>query len=162
MAKYRQVHVHIWKDSWFLDLEPAHKLFFIYLFTNERASIAGIYELSKRVMAFESGLTFSEIDAAFEAFTAAQKAFYDDGVVWVVNLRKYHETKSPKVQKCIADDISSIKSCKIKSMYIDRYGIDRVSNTLSIPRSSSSISSSNSSGSGLAKVPDEYKDAVSG
>jgi hypothetical protein len=148
MAKYRQVHVHIWKDGWFLDLEPKFKLFFIYLFTNERASISGIYELPKRVMSFESGLTFSEIDDAFKVFEQENKAYLDDGVVWIANLRKYHETRSPKVQKCIADDIAAVKDCQLKDIYIGRYGIDRVSDTLSIPRSSSRDSSSNSSGNG--------------
>jgi hypothetical protein len=150
MAKYRQVHTHIWKDGWFLDLEPAHKLFFIYLFSNERASISGIYELPKRVMSFESGLTLTEIQDAFNAFAEAGKALYQDGVVWVVNLRKYHETKSPKVQKCILDDVERVKDCELKGIYMQRYGIDRVSSvedTLDIPRSSSSISSSNGSGS---------------
>ena len=75
MTKYRQVHVHIWKDGWFLDLDPKFKLFFIYLFTNERASIAGIYELPKRVMAFESGLMFSEIDDAFQVYLSIRQAF---------------------------------------------------------------------------------------
>lgn len=149
MAKYRQVHVHIWKDGWFLDLEPKYKLFFIYLFTNERASISGIYELPKRVMAFESGLTYSEIDSAFEVFQQEAKAYFDDGVVWIANLRKYHESKSPKVQKCIADDIGRLKNCKLKAMYMELYSIDSVSDTVSIPRSSYSISSRDSS-----KIPD--------
>ena len=139
MAKYRQVHTHMWKDPWFLDLEPKHKLFFVYLFTNERASISGLYELSKRVMMFESGLTASEIDAAFQAFAANEKAFFADDVVWVVNLRKYHETKSPKIQKAIEDDVSGVKDGEIKRIYCAAYGMDRVScDTLDIPRSSSS------------------------
>ena len=61
MSEYRQIHMKIWKDAWFLDLEPDHKLLFIYLFSNERSSIAGIYELSKRIMAFETGLTSEKI-----------------------------------------------------------------------------------------------------
>lgn len=127
MAKYRQVHVHIWKDGWFLDLEPMYKLFFIYLFTNERASISGIYELSRRVMAFESGLTFSEIDGALQAFDTEGKAYYDDGVVWVPNLRKYHESKSPKVVTFIEEDVGRLKNCKLKSIYVDKYHMDTVS-----------------------------------
>lgn len=144
MAKYRQVHTHIWKDGWFLELDPAYKLFFIYLFTNERASISGIYELPKRVMAFESGLTFTEIDEAFEIFQDAGKAYRDDDIVLVVNLRKYHETKSPKVQTAIASDIDAIKDCKLKGIYAEIYGMDRVSIPSNSISSSSSISSKNS------------------
>lgn len=145
MAKYRQVHTKIWKDEWFCELEPVHKLFFVYLFTNELASISGIYELPKRVMSFESGLSYGEIDAAFDEFSRAGKAYYDDSVVWVVNLRKYHETSSPKVQSCIQKDIDAVRDCEMKRKYTILYGMDTISipeNTVSIPRSSSSSSSS--------------------
>ncbi len=152
MARYRQVHTKIWKDDWFSELSSIHKLFFIYLFTNELASISGIYTLSKRVMAFESGLSSQQIDESFSVFSESGKAFYADGIVWVPNLRKYHETKSPKVQIAIQKDIESVKDCELKNKYMELYGIDTLSipeNRVSIPRSiysSSSSSSSNSNG----------------
>jgi hypothetical protein len=136
MANFRQVHTKIWKDDWFLDLQAEHKLFFIYLFTNEMASISGIYELSQRVMSFESGLTQKEIQAAFQEFQKAGKAYYDDGVVWIANLRKYHETSSNLVQTRIIKDITAVKDCPLKESYCEAYGIDRVSvesNGVSIP-----------------------------
>lgn len=141
MTKYRQIHVKIWKDEWFLDLEPLHKLFYIYLFSNERASISGIYELPRRVMSFESGLSPSEIDTAFEVFGESGKAYHDSGIVLIPNLRKYHETKSPLILTAIMSDFNNIKECKLKDMYRQIYGIDRVS----IPSISSSSSSSSSS-----------------
>ena len=128
MTSFRQIHTKIWKDDWFLELEPMNKLFFIYLFSNEQASISGIYELAMRVMSFESGLTMPEIKDAFELFQDARKAFYADGVVWVPNLRKYHETQSPKVQTKILKDLAAVKDCNLKGIYCDTYGIDRVSN----------------------------------
>ena len=42
MPGYRQLHTHIWSDNWFAELEPDLKLLFIYLFSNERASICGL------------------------------------------------------------------------------------------------------------------------
>jgi hypothetical protein len=137
-----------------LDLKPAHKLFFIYLFTNDCASISGIYELPKRVMSFESGLSPKEIDAAFKIFAEAQKALYQDGVVWIVNLRKYHETGSPKVQTRIENDVSGVRNCELKGIYCETYGMDMVSDDrVLIPpnKSKSTItveSKSNNGGSG--------------
>lgn len=142
MAKYRQIHTHIWKDNWFIELEPDAKLFFIYLFSNERASISGIYELSKRVMAFESGLSIDRINTLFSEFARVGKAYFDGGVVWVPNLRKYHETRSPKVQTAILSDVEAIKDCELKGIYCEKYGID----TVSIPRYSYSSSNSSSLG----------------
>lgn len=153
MANFRQVHTKIWKDDWFLELQPIHKLFFVYLFTNECASICGLYELSKRVMAFESGLTYQEIDEAFATFVDTEKAYYQDNVVWVANLRKYHETKSPKLQAKITKDLDEVKECQLKVQYRHVYGIDRVSdpvNTVSIPpyTSTSTITNKSYGGSG--------------
>jgi hypothetical protein len=142
MANYRQIHTKIWKDQWFLDLDPEHKLLFIYLFGNERASISGIYELPKRVIAFETGLDMETLDRGLRLFEEAQKAYVRDGVVWVRNLRKYHETKSPKVQTRILSDIEEIKDCELKGIYCREYGIDRVSgdeNSVEIPPSKLSI-----------------------
>ena len=56
MAGYRQIHTQIWKDEWFLDLEPQAKLLFIYLFGNENTSLSGIYKLPLKVILFETGL----------------------------------------------------------------------------------------------------------
>lgn len=157
MAKYRQVHTKIWKDSWFCELPPKHKLFFVYLFTNEMASISGLYELSPRIMSFETGLSQEDVQAAINDFDKAGKVHYGDGVVWVVGLRKYHETTSPKVQTAIQKDIDAVKDCEIKRIYCERYGIDTLSgdeNKVAIPRSSSSIGSRDRS-SGSSRFIDE-------
>ncbi len=127
MANFRQVHTKMWKDSWFIELPAEHKLLFIYLFTNEQASISGIYELSERVISFETGLTQKEIKSAFEYFEQSQKAAFMGGVVWIFNLRKYHETQSPKVQNKIKKDLEMVKDGTLKGKYCELYGIDMVS-----------------------------------
>ena len=73
MADYRQIHTRIWKDSWFLALNPDQKLLFIYLFSNERASVAGVYELPLQVICFETGLDSSVVDAGLRAFSPIWK-----------------------------------------------------------------------------------------
>ena len=136
MSNYRQIHTKIWKDAWFLDLEPAQKLFFIYLFSNERASLAGIYELPLRVMSFETGIPMQEINEALDTFSDNQKAYYEDGVLWLTSFRKYHDNPSPKVQTRIIKDLKDVKDCRLKGIYCKLYGIDTVSideNSVSIP-----------------------------
>lgn len=127
MGNYRNIHSKIWKDDWFLELEIPHKLFFIYLFSNESASLAGIYELSIRVMSFESGLTIPEIKEAFAVFEKDDKAYYRDGVVWIRNFRKYHNYTSSKVMTRIEKDLEQLKDCELKRIYCELYGIDMVS-----------------------------------
>jgi hypothetical protein len=122
MANYRQIHVSIWKDEWFLDLEPAEKLLFIYLFSNEATSLAGIYKLPMKVIEFETGLDRKFIEDTLSKFQLVGKALYENGIVWVTNMRRYHETKSSKVQTRILSDIALIPDCPLKIRYL--YGMD--------------------------------------
>jgi hypothetical protein len=121
MAEYRQIHTRIWKDSWFLSLEPAHKLLFIYLFGNERASVAGIYELPLPVICFETGLDESVVQAGLAVFIQAGKVLYENDVVWVVNLRKYNDSGSGKVRVKIDKDIAAVPAGIVKTLYIEHY-----------------------------------------
>ena len=121
MADYRQIHTRIWKDSWFLSLAPTEKLLFIYLFGNERASVAGIYELPIAVIGFETGLDESIVKAGLQTFSAAGKVFYENNVVWVVNLRKYNDSGSSKVKVKIDKDFAAVPDGTVKTLYAQHY-----------------------------------------
>ena len=80
MGFYRQIHTKIWKDGWFLDLSSDHKLLFIYLFSNERANLVGLYDLPIKVICFETGLDREVVEAGLAVFVEqAGEAFYADG-----------------------------------------------------------------------------------
>ena len=121
MANFRQIHVSIWKDPWFLDLEPDEKLLFIYLFSNESTSLAGIYEIAFKVICFETNLSGEFVSKTLEKFEKADKVYYRDGIVWVKNLRKYNSSKSDKVLIRVQNDINEIPDCELKQMYIAYY-----------------------------------------
>jgi len=139
MADYRQIHTCIWKDSWFIELESDQKLLFIYLFSNERANLTGLYDLSLRVVAFETGLDMPTIESGLAMFAEANKVFYEDGMVWVPTLLRHNAKNitSPKIQAHLKAVIKSTRDCPLKDRWIayynqavpDGYRID----TLSIP-----------------------------
>lgn len=122
MAEYRQIHTSIWKDSWFLDLEPDEKLLFIYLFSNESTSVAGIYKIATKVIAFETGLEHTVVKTILDRFAQAGKVLVEGEVIWVKNLRKYNATRSPKVAQRIAHDLEDIPECAVKRAYQSYYG----------------------------------------
>lgn len=92
MATYRQIHVRMWKDQWFLGLKPLWKLLFVYLFSNEEAHLSGVYELPFRAMVFETGLGPKLIREALAYFQACGKVWYEEetGQVFVRNLMRYN------------------------------------------------------------------------
>jgi hypothetical protein len=120
MANYRQIHVSIWKDEWFLDLDPDEKLLFIYLFSNENTSLSGIYKLAFKVICFETCLDREFVKNALDKFEQAGKVYYRNGVVWVKKMRDYNRG-GETVWKRILADVDSIPDCEIKRMYLDYY-----------------------------------------
>lgn len=129
MANFRQIQVSLWKDEWFFGLSPEKKLLFVYLFSNELASLAGIYKIPLAIICFETGLEEDFVIETMNEFADADKAYYQDGILWVVNMRKYHETSSETVQARIRKDLRAIPECDLKTAY--RHRIDTLSDTLS-------------------------------
>lgn len=131
MTGYRQLHTRIWADSWFIELTPDQKLLFIYLFSNQRTSVCGLYELPIRVISFETGLEIEVVKKCFNIFSFAGKVNYDDvaGVVWVVNMLKYQGSSSPKLLARIEEDIKAVPDCELKKRFLERYP----NNTVLIP-----------------------------
>lgn len=118
MAEYRQIHTSIWKDDWFMDLTPEAKLLFIYLFSNEQASMGGLYKLPLKVIAFETGLDLGLIEQVLDEFEQAGKVEYEGGVVWVRNMPKYHEARSAQQITRVNKDVEAIADCRLKREYM--------------------------------------------
>ena len=123
MANYRQIHTKIWKDGWFLDLPAEHKLLFIYLFSNERANLIGLYDLPVRVIEFETGMSSEIVAQGLRSLASAGKVHYQDGWVWVTNLLRYNATnkQSPKIQAHIINAIEELPDIPLKHQLIAYY-----------------------------------------
>jgi len=122
MAEYRQIHTHIWRDDWFLELSPTEKLLFVYLFSNESTNLAGIYKLSTKHVELETGLSMIEVTETMSKFEDAGKIVHLDGYVWVRNLRKYNASPSPKTARAIEIVLEAIPhNLQIKRLYMEYY-----------------------------------------
>ena len=120
MAEFRNIHSKIWKDDWFTELAPDEKLVFIYLFSNERASVCGMYEMPIKFIAFETGISLDRVSEIMDTLSRAGKVLYEGGVVWVVNLPKYNNSgSSPKIAVRAARDVEMIPDCNLKRRYLE-------------------------------------------
>lgn len=117
MAGYRQIHTQIWKDEWFIELDADEKLLWIYLFSNDLASISGLYKIPIRVIVNETGLAPEYVKNTLASFEASHKIFYEDGVMWVVNMTKYHKNPSEHTQKKVQADIDLVPDGNVKRLY---------------------------------------------
>jgi hypothetical protein len=118
---YRQIHVEIWDDPWFVELDPQEKLLFVYLFSNSRTNAIGLYELTERVMAFETGLPSDMIHDALERFHTDGKAYYEGSWLWVPKLltRNVNNLGSPKIRAMIERLLKNIPDdCPFKADWL--------------------------------------------
>jgi hypothetical protein len=95
MAKQRYISTALWDDEWFVEeLDAKEKLFFLYLLTNEHTNIAGIYKLSIRKIALESGFSPDDVMVMFMTLEDSKKVYYRDNHVIMVNWPKHQNWKS--------------------------------------------------------------------
>jgi len=126
MAIFRKVHTQIWSDPFFSELENEKKIFYLYILTNERTRQCGIYEISKKHMAFDLGISIEKVSNLIKFFSKCGKIHFSDTTneIAVKNWAKYNYSTSPKVVKCIESELKNVKN-RVLIEYI--YSIDSVS-----------------------------------
>ena len=102
MAKQRYINTKFWDDSYIVGLDPTEKLLFLYLLTNPLTNVAGIYEISLRRIAFDTGIESMAANSILKRFRKEKKIYYLDGWIVVVNFPKHQEYhKNPKIKNLI-------------------------------------------------------------
>jgi hypothetical protein len=124
MADFRTIYTRIWTDAWFSELEQDEKLLFVYLFSNPNASVCGMYEMPKRNISIDTGISIGRVTTILDKFANSGKVYYENGIVWVVNLKKYNDSgNSVKIQERARKDLDAISDCNIKRMYYKYHNI---------------------------------------
>jgi hypothetical protein len=137
MAKQRMVNTKFWSDPWIVDeLNPLDRYLFLYLLTNEKTNIAGVYELSIRTMSNETGIEKEELLRMLKRLES--RVVYALGWVIFRKAIKHQNYKSPKIEAAVARELKEVPEDALIYLELpinfgellrDEYGID----TLSIP-----------------------------
>ena len=111
MAIFRKIHTSFWSDSFTSELDKDKKLFYLYLLTNERTKQCGVYEITKRQIAFDLGYTIDTVSKLLEYFIKKGKIRYNESTneLAIGNWLKYNNSTSPKVKSCIDKEFKLIK-----------------------------------------------------
>ncbi|WP_081260171.1 DnaD domain-containing protein [Parageobacillus thermoglucosidasius] len=118
MAKYRYVHVSFWQDAKVLEeMTPEDKYFYIYLLTNPNTTQIGIYQITKKQMAFELGYSIESINSLVERFENVHKVIkYNPQTreIALLNWGKYNLIKGGKpVLDCIEKELMEVKDTSL-------------------------------------------------
>jgi hypothetical protein len=124
MATYRKLHTTFWTDPFVENLTQEQKLFYLYLITNTKTKQSGIYEITKKYMAYETGFSIKEITELITYFVKDGKILYSETTneIAITNWIKYNFSFSHSVLKCIETDLYEVKDKDlIKSLYTQKY-----------------------------------------
>ena len=115
MAKNRYVNTHFWNDAYISELDPIEKLMFIYFLTNSFSNIAGVYEISLKQIALDTGIDKEMIIKIIDRFSRDKKIFYFNSYIFIVNFASHQDQGSEKIKsgiKRVFDELpGSIKKC---------------------------------------------------
>ena len=121
MADFRQIHTSIWDDEWFCQLSSDAKIVFIWLFSNRRAAVSGLYQFTEFICSRETGLPIDNVKNAIKYLIDAKKIYVEGDWVWVKNLRKYNYYKNDNADKRIQKDLDQLPNNGLKKAYIAYY-----------------------------------------
>lgn len=120
MSKLRSLNTAFWSDTWVEELEPMQKLLFIYLVTNEKTNMLGIYEASIKKISFETGITPIVVKTYLKDFEKADKVKYIDNRVILINYMK-HQNYNPNMKKSAIDTYNDLpNSLKINGLSVSK------------------------------------------
>lgn len=91
MSKLRSVNTKFWNDEYVEGLDPIEKLLFLYLLTNDATNLLGIYDITLRRIAFDTGIDKDMVVKIFERFEKKNKASYLEGYVMLHNFQKHQK-----------------------------------------------------------------------
>ena len=100
-GKQRYVNTKFWNDSWVINLNPIDKLLFLYLLTNNKTNVTGVYELPLKVISFETDIDIEIVRNTLEKFLEDKKIVYKSGWIIIVNFLTHQNTKSKSIKQAI-------------------------------------------------------------
>ena len=104
--KTRIVWTKVWEDEFFANLNQSAKILFLYLITNSRVNLCGCYEISDRVILFDTHISAEELETAKKEL--APKAKFCKGWVFLPNSLRFGGYSGPKNEVALEKEVSAI------------------------------------------------------
>lgn len=105
--KTRIIHTKVWEDQWFSDLDSNSKLLWLYLLSNNKINISGIYEISDRKILFDTSISENLLEKIKKDLSP--KAIFYKGWVRICHVDRYNKYRnSPLNEVAYKTEISYI------------------------------------------------------
>jgi len=124
MSKKRYINDCIREDNYIMDLDPSEKFLFIYLLTNNKVSICGIYEIHLRKIAMETWFDKDMIEKVLNRFEKYDKIYYRNGYVFITNFLK-NQSLNDNMKKWVERELKELNSETLQQ-FCDLKGFERL------------------------------------
>lgn len=124
MAKFRYVYTNFWTDSKVIeDFTPEDRLFYLYLLTNEHTKQTGVYQITKKHMAFEIGYSLESVNALLQRFQDYHELIkYNEETreIAIKNWGKYNLVKGGKpILDCVRKELEEVKDISLLNEVVE-------------------------------------------
>src|SRR5690625_870471 len=121
------VHTEFWNDPKVIEeMTPEDKYFFLYLLTNPNTTQTGIYQITKKQMAFDMGYSMETINSLLDRFLNHHELItYNEETreIAIKNWGKYNLKRGGKPMiDCVVKELEGVKDTEI-ILYI-RYDVE--------------------------------------
>lgn len=118
MAKFRYVYTTFWNDPRVVEEMTAEdKYFFLYLLTNESTTQIGIYQITKKQIAFDMGYSMESAGALLQRFKDHHKIIkYNEETreIAIKNWGKYNLNRGGKpILDCVRSELKEVKDTSL-------------------------------------------------
>jgi hypothetical protein len=108
MKKYRKVPNDLWKNDGGLEaLTPEERLFYLFLLTNGKTTEIGIYQITKKEMAFYLGYSIEVIQSLLGRLTEHHKVIRYNPETRELAIKNWGKYYLEKGEKPVMDNIYS-------------------------------------------------------
>lgn len=131
MAKFRMVHTEFWSDVKVVEeMTPEDKYFFLYLLTNEKTTQIGIYQITKKQMAFDMGYSIESINSLLQRFIDHHKMIRynpETREIAIRNWGRYNFNRGGKpVMDCVRSELKQVKDITLIPYVAERIEKDNI------------------------------------
>lgn len=117
----RSLDQRFWTDPYIESLNATEKLVYIHLFSSAHTNLVGVFQASRRMIAFQTACPEPDVEAALERFGRDGKALIDGGEVWLASYIRHQCTSSPKMVAAMRGQLAKVESDAIRKAILDRY-----------------------------------------
>lgn len=137
MSNYKPLYSSIWTDNQFENYSPEKKLLFIFLLTNQYVEKSGIYKVSIRQIAFNTGLINEVINEVINELINEGKIMYDftNGIIFIKSVFKYQKgmIKNENILILTMKRNYELVKTEFWNFFFDIYSNDDLINKIKLP-----------------------------